>query len=180
MCLVMYCLVPERKYYVSIDLIWGAVTSIRICWEVCQISGHHVAAAAGEVVFYAPPVTINACHSSGFIKSCSYHEKCSAATQLFPSCPQGVFFSRPLCKASTNQPQRWPRRSVLCFYLSRVHPCSLQLNTPQPRKGLSSAFQFRGNIELLLKHWLLWFLVPICPCIALTLCLQNELYLVLW
>ena len=147
MCLVMYCLVPERKYYVSIDLIWiggcdfhedllGSLSNQRPP-RCCQ-RGRLLCAA-----------TINLCHSSGFIKSCSYHEKCSAATQLFPSCPQGVFFSRPLCKASTNQPQRWLRRSVLCFCLSRVHPCSLQINTPQPRKGLSSAFQFRGNIELI-------------------------------
>ena len=125
----MYCLVPERKYYVSIDLIWiggcdfhedllGSLSNQRPP-RCCQ-RGRLLCAA-----------TINLCHSSGFIKSCSYHEKCSAATQLFPSCPQGVFFSRPLCKSTTNRPQRWPRRSVLCFCLSVWSP---QLNTPQSTK----------------------------------------------
>ena len=130
MCLVMYCLVPERKYYVSIDLIWiggcdfhedllGSLSNQRPP-RCCQ-RGRLLCAA-----------TINLCHSSGFIKSCSYHEKCSAATQLFSPCPQGVFFSRPLCKASTNQPQRWLRRSVLCFYLSsRAGPQSQKWSDQQ-------------------------------------------------
>ena len=114
--------------------------------EVCQIGSHHVALA--EMSSFIRP-SINSCHSSGFIKCCSYHETRLAATQLCSPCLQGFFSSRPLCKSTSNQPQRWLRRSVLCFYLSSVHPCSLQINTPQPRKGLSSAFQFRGNIELI-------------------------------
>ena len=87
------------------------------------------------------PLAEGSSYISATIKSCHhhslflyqvllpYHEKFSAAAQLYSHCCQGFFFSPPLfCKSRTNQPLKMAEKVCpLSFYLSvGVHvPSSL-------------------------------------------------------